>query len=62
MPSEKIFSSRLKVKVIGSNKGQNGHKLSLSGPSLVYLCIDFKIICTVVVFEKEKCRSKDLFT
>ena len=30
--------------VIGSNKGQNGHKLSMSGPYLVHLCIDFKII------------------
>ena len=32
MPVETFFSLRLKVKVIGSNKGQKGHKLSLSGP------------------------------
>ena len=32
MPFETFFSGRLKVKVTGSNKGQNGHILSLSGP------------------------------
>ena len=32
MPFETFFSRRLKVKVIGSNKGRNGHILSLSGP------------------------------
>ena len=40
----KHFSRRLKVKVTGANKGQNGHILSLSGPLLVHLCMDFKII------------------
>ena len=30
-PFETFFSGRLKVKVTGSNKGQNGHILSLSG-------------------------------
>ena len=28
----KFFLGRLKVKVTGANKGQNGHILSLSGP------------------------------
>ena len=32
MPFETFFSGWLKVKVIGVNKDQNGHKLSLSGP------------------------------
>ena len=36
------FLGRLKVKVTGANKGQNGHILSLSGPELVHLCMDFK--------------------
>ena len=42
MPFETCFSGRLKVKVTGSNKSQNGHILSLSGPYLVHLCMDFK--------------------
>ena len=32
MQFETFFSGRLKVKVTGVNKGQNGHILSLSGP------------------------------
>ena len=39
-----MFSGKLKVKVIGLNKGQHGHKLSLSGLYLIHLCMDFKII------------------
>ena len=34
MPFETFFLGRLKIKVTGANKGQNGHihELSLSGP------------------------------
>ena len=32
MPFETFFPGRFKVKVRGSNKDQNGHILSLSGP------------------------------
>ena len=56
----KYFSGRLKVKVTGSNKGQNGLILSLSGPYLVHLCMDFKIIC-IVVLEEEKCHLNHFF-
>ena len=32
MPFETFFPGRLKLRSHGSNKGQNGHILSLSGP------------------------------
>ena len=44
MPFETFFHVGSRSRPPGSNKGQNGHILSLSGPYLVHLCMDFKII------------------
>ena len=39
----------------GSNNCQTGHILSLSGPLLVHLCMDFKIIFAQVLDPRRRC-------
>ena len=58
VPFEQFFRVGWRSRSQRSNKCLNGHILSLSGPELVHLCMDFKIILHSCCPRGEKCHLK----